>query len=131
MILVVDDNQALVDVLRVILTKEGYRVETAGNGVEAFAHLRSPDCKCMLLDVNMPKINGAELLLLMQAEGIHVPTIVMAGFEDFDAREMKQFGNVVALMRKPFEVGDMLDAIRKHRKRPHAATPDEPDQSHS
>jgi DNA-binding NtrC family response regulator len=68
----------------------------------------------------MPKINGVELLLLMQSENIEVPTIVMAGFSDFDEKEMKEFANVVRFMQKPFEIDDMLEAIRRVAKRPGA-----------
>ena len=117
MILVVDDEVNIVEVLRNVLVKEGYRVETASNGVEAFEHLQAPDCKCMLLDMNMPKINGAELLMLMQAEDIKVPTIVMAAFADFDEEELKQFSNVVRFLSKPFDVTELLAVIEEHRLR--------------
>jgi len=113
MILVVDDDAQITTLLREALEREGYRVETAANGVQAFDLVKSPDCKCMLLDVNMPKINGPELLLLMQAEGIEVPTIVMAGFAGFEEDEMKQFGNVVTLIQKPFEMSEMLGLIKQ------------------
>ena len=116
MILVVDDDTRITSLLEQALEGEGYRVETAANGVEAFDLVKSPDCKFMLLDVNMPKINGAELLLLMQAEGIEVPTIVMAGFAGYEEEEMKQFGNVVTLLQKPFDTADMLKLIKKHAR---------------
>ena len=114
MVLVVDDDARIVDLLRTALDKEGYRVETACDGVEAYQHLKAPDCKCMLLDINMPRLNGAELLLLMQSEGIKIPTIVMAGFRDFEEDEMKQFESVVKFMPKPFRIDDMLKAIRMY-----------------
>jgi DNA-binding NtrC family response regulator len=114
MILVVDDEPDLRKVLSRSLVHHGYRVETARDGAEAFDLLKSPDCKCMLLDINMPRINGVELLLLMQAEDIHIPTIVMAGFEDYDEEEMKQFANVATLLHKPFQLDDALDAIKKY-----------------
>lgn len=114
MVLVVDDNPDIVKALRTILERTGYRVETAADGVAAYEKLKMPDCKCMLLDVNMPKINGIELLLLMQAEDIEVPVILMAGFKDFDDEEMKQFPNVRAFLAKPFSLGDMLNAITTH-----------------
>lgn len=114
MILVVDDEQGIVQTLRTALELEGFRVETAGDGVEAFRHLRDPDCRCMLLDLRMPRVGGAELLLLMQSEGIRVPTIVTSGFKDFEEDEMKQFANVVAFFQKPFELDELLQAVRKH-----------------
>jgi len=114
MILVVDDDRRITSLLAQTLEGEGYSVETAADGVEAFELVKSPDCKCMLLDIHMPKINGAELLLLMQAEGIEVPTIVMAGFAGYEEEEMKQFGNVVTLLQKPFDTADMLELIKRH-----------------
>ena len=118
MILVVDDDPTIVEMLSMALIDEGYRVETASDGAEAYSHLKSPDCKCMLLDVNMPRINGIELLLLMQAEGIQIPTILMAGFSDFEEQEMTQFDSVVKFMSKPFKLNEMLDVIRKHARPP-------------
>ena len=109
---VVDDDPRVVSTVRRILEGHGYGVATAADGVEAHPHLKSPDCACMLLDVRMPKINGVELLLLMQAEGIRVPTVVMAGFDDFSAREMKQFAGVVKFLHKPFGAPELLEAVK-------------------
>lgn len=117
MILVVDDEQKIVKLLRKVLELEGYMVETASNGGEAYGLVKSPDCKCMILDINMPGVNGIELLLLMQAEGITVPTILMAGFQGFDEDEMKEFSNVVRFLPKPFEMNDLLEAVRAHALR--------------
>ena len=114
MILVVDDDPGIVSLLGHALGRHGYRVETACDGADAYKHLRSPDCKCILLDINMPRISGVELLLLMQAEGIHIPTIMMAGLSDFDEAEMKQFENVVALIQKPFDLNVVLKVIKTH-----------------
>ena len=113
MILVVDDDPSILKLLRTALEGGGLKVVTAADGVEAYKLVRSPACKCMVLDVMMPRINGVELLLLMQADNIHVPTIVMAGFEDFSADEMKQFGNVVRFLRKPFDLQILLAEVRK------------------
>ena len=114
MILVVDDNETIVEALQEMLQKAEYEVETAKDGLEAYEHVKKPDCRCMLLDINMPKLNGVELLLLMQTENIMVPTIVIAGFDDYDEDEMKQFTNVVAYLHKPFEMTAMLKAVEEH-----------------
>jgi DNA-binding response OmpR family regulator len=114
MILVVDDDKDLVRTLTRVISKEGYEVKTAPSGVEAYELIKLPECKCMLLDINMPKLNGAELLMLMQADGITVPTVVMAGFDDFDKQEFMGFESVVGFMHKPFEAADVVNAIKKH-----------------
>jgi DNA-binding NtrC family response regulator len=116
MVLVVDDDPKVVRTLERMLGADGHAVKTAANGAEAYGLVKSPDCECMVLDVKMPGINGVELLLLMQADDIHVPTIVMAGFEDFEEREMRQFANVVGFVRKPFDAETMRAAVEKHRR---------------
>ena len=116
MILIVDDDDQLRSLLETALKDVGFRVETAVDGVDAYKHLTSEDCRCMLLDVNMPRINGIELLLLMQSEGLQVPTIVMAGHGDFAEDEMWSFANVKAFMPKPFSIADLVKAIQTHAR---------------
>jgi DNA-binding response OmpR family regulator len=118
MILVVDDDVAIVEMLRVALAHEGYDVVTASDGLEAYDFIKSPDCQCVLLDMRMPRINGAELLLLMQANGIKVPAIVMAGFDDYKEKELKGFSNVVRYLHKPFAPSEVLKAVREHAQPP-------------
>jgi DNA-binding response OmpR family regulator len=117
MILVVDDSGALVDSISGNLERLGYGVERAGNGVEAFEHLRDPRCKLMLLSLSLPKINGAELLILMGAEDIDVPVIVMAGLEDLSAEEVAEFPDVVDFIRKPFAMEELVEKVQKHARR--------------
>jgi DNA-binding NtrC family response regulator len=117
MILVVDDNHTVVQMVSEILKREGYEVRTAHNGEEAYKLLREPKCKGVLLDMLMPGINGAGLLMLMAAEGIKLPVVVMAGSPDFDEEELKQFPNVRKLVRKPFYAEDLLQSVRDYMKR--------------
>jgi len=114
MILVVDDDKVLTQLLKTLLEGEGYTVQVAHDGESAYKHLRDPKCRAMLLDIRMPGINGAELLMLMAAEGVHVPVIVMAGFPDFDEEEMKQFPNVKKLFHKPLYPDEVLAAVKEH-----------------
>jgi DNA-binding response OmpR family regulator len=112
-ILVVDDDKVLTQLLQRLLEDEGYEVRVAYDGESAYNHLRDPKCKGMLLDIRMPGINGAELLMLMAAEQIQVPVIVMAGFPDFDEDEMKQFPNVKRLFHKPLYPDEVLAAVKQ------------------
>ena len=117
MILVVDDSDALIESISGNLERLGYTVERASDGVEAFDHLRDPRCKLMLLSLNLPKINGAELLILMGAEGIEVPVIVMAKLKDLSAEEMAEFPDVVDFIKKPFPMDELVEKVRAHARR--------------
>jgi DNA-binding NtrC family response regulator len=113
MVLVVDDDKVLTRLLRKLLEDAGYRVNVANRGEDAYQHLKDPDCKVMLLDMRMPGINGAELLMLMTADGIEVPVIVMAAFPDFSEEELQEFPVVKRLFHKPFYPEELLAAVQE------------------
>ena len=117
MILVVDDDKVLSQLLKNLLEDAGFEVRTAYDGETAYKHLQDPKCKAILLDIRMPGINGVELLLLMGAEGIKVPVILMAGFPDFDEEEMKQFPNVKRFFHKPLYPEEVLAAVKEVTKK--------------
>lgn len=114
MILIVDDDHAITKILSEVLTKAGYAVRQAANGEEAYAVLKEASCKGVLLDMLMPGINGAGLLMLMAAEGIRLPVVVMAGSPDFTADELADFPNVVAVVKKPFYPEQIVELVRRY-----------------
>lgn len=118
MILVVDDDHAIVQTLTNILSEEGYQVCTAHSGEEAYQYLRDPQCKGMLLDMMMPGINGGALLMLMSSEQIDLPVVIMTSNPDFSEEELKEFPNVRRMVRKPFYAEDLLPIIRDLMPRP-------------
>src|SRR5579864_1555839 len=81
-VLIVDDESAIRDSLRMILEYEGYRVEEAASGPAALARLadRLPDA--VLLDVKMPEMDGIEVLRAMRERGYEVPVLVVSGHAD-------------------------------------------------
>ena len=118
MLLVVDNDHAITQLLYGILVKEGYRVRTAANGEDAYAILQESECKGMLLDMIMPGINGAGLLMLMASEGIKLPVVIVAGGPDLSEDELREFPNVVGFLRKPFYPEEALAMVRRHMAPP-------------
>ena len=114
MILIVDDDHAITQVLKEVLVKDGYSVRIAANGEEAYAVIKEKTCKGMLLDLLMPGINGAGLLMLMAADGIRLPVVIMAGAPDFTPEDLAEFPNVVAVLKKPFYPEETLALIRRY-----------------
>ena len=118
MILIVDDDDGILEMLSEHLSEMGYAVHTAHETLDAYKKLKDPKCRLMILDLNMPRINGAELLLLMASEDIDVPTIVTAsGIPDLTEEEMEQFPHVVGYMKKPYKQEDILLLIDKHARK--------------
>ncbi len=121
MILVVDDDRTLTQLISELLSGKGYEVRVLHDGAEAYAHLRDPKCKGMILDLHMPGINGPELLMLMAGENLPLPVIVMTADPDFSEEEMKAFPNVRQLLHKPLYAEDILSAVNAHCEKPAAA----------
>mgnify|MGYP002630596636 CR=1 FL=1 len=67
-ILLVDDDQELLAALELKLTKEGYKVETAPNGEVALEVIRKQLPDLVILDVNMPKLNGMEVCKALRSD---------------------------------------------------------------
>ena len=61
-ILVIDDEQGVIDSLKVYLGKEGYIVDEASNGHDGLERLKYMDYSCVLLDVHLPMLNGKTIL---------------------------------------------------------------------
>ncbi len=79
-ILVVDDDSFVREMLSIILDTGGYAVATADNGVAAFQQCtggRRPDL--IISDMNMPEMNGLELILKLRENNIDTPLIILTG----------------------------------------------------
>lgn len=76
-ILIVDDNQKIVDVVQAYLEKDGYRVLTALNGLDALelARHRHPDL--VVLDLLLPGMDGLDVCRVLRGEGNEVPIIML------------------------------------------------------
>ncbi|HVU05212.1 MAG TPA: sigma-54 dependent transcriptional regulator [Polyangiaceae bacterium] len=90
-ILVVDDDPGALSALRQLLESEGYEVQSAGDGLaaSAMAEERPPDA--VVTDLDMPKMNGMELLKKLRAQDPDLPVIVVTSLSDTS--------NAVAAMR--------------------------------
>jgi len=84
-ILVVDDVFAMAEQYAYDLRRlAGYRTRIAASGKEALAALAEEDVDCMILDLDMPGMDGFEVLRTMRERSIDVPVIVYTGTGDFD-----------------------------------------------
>src|SRR4051794_16166586 len=87
-VLVVDDDRPIRDTLREILQDEGYIVSTAGNGAEALEILKHRRPRVILLDLNMPTMNGGEFRLVQRFDPAlrRIPTVVFTAADRMSER---------------------------------------------
>src|SRR5262245_61549891 len=109
-LLLVDDDPAIRQMLRRVLTEEGYEVVPATDGQEALNVAVSTAVDLVLLDLNLPVKNGWETLERMTTENPLLPVIVIT------ARPNQLFhalaSGVGALMEKPLDFPKLLETIR-------------------
>ncbi|MCP4539118.1 MAG: response regulator transcription factor [Chloroflexi bacterium] len=81
-ILVVDDEPAIVTVVRERLEREGFGVQAVASGEEALAHLETDAADLVVLDVMLPGIDGFEVIRRLRSAGDRVPVILLTARDD-------------------------------------------------
>lgn len=112
LILVVDDDEAIRALIADLLTGEGYRVESAGNGADALLVMARVVPTLILLDLNMAVLDGFGFVAALVALGLLVPTVLVSTATDLPlhAAELE----AVAFIRKPFDIAHLLATVARH-----------------
>jgi CheY-like chemotaxis protein len=111
-VLVIDDDADTHELFGVILRNAGYSVEAASNGREALKLLEEIQPALILLDIEMPVMNGSLFRETQRRDPrlVRIPTIVMTG-----SREEPQLDpGVQDVLRKPFRSKQLVDAIGRY-----------------
>jgi DNA-binding response OmpR family regulator len=87
LLLVVDDEKALVHALQTKLAHEGFDTRSAASGEEALKLLREEQFDLLLLDLVMIKVDGFHVLETMRKEDLKTPTIVLTNLGDAEAKK--------------------------------------------
>ena len=78
-ILVAEDDRTTRDAWSELIVAWGYKVKTAENGENALNEIAAYDPHILLLDLNLPRKNGLEVLQELNDRGLRIPTIVISG----------------------------------------------------
>jgi len=120
-LLLVDDNAPLRELVCEVLRDDGFEVVTAGDGAEALDLLRRGDAfDVVVLDDEMPRLTGRQLLSLLRAEGCQMPVVLVSGSLELSREDCARL-DVGPVVRKPLLLPQLADAIRmalgSHRQR--------------
>ncbi len=112
-VLVVDDDEEIRRLIATALTDATYDVRSASGGAEALAQVRRERPHLVLLDVNMPNVNGWDVLAeLRAAVGPETPVVVMTA--GFMAQDRALASGAQGYMAKPFDLDDLLSIVEAH-----------------
>ena len=112
-IMIVDDNYLTCWSLATIMTKEGYEVTTAENGIVALEKIREKSVDMVITDLIMPEMDGFELMEEVKKISPAVPVVIMTCYYlPENAREAKQKG-AFEFVEKPLKPEKLQEIIRK------------------
>ena len=110
-ILVVDDEERLVSVVRAYLEQSGYRVVTANNGRQALFVAREEKPDLIILDLMMPEMDGQEFMRLHQRER-ETPIIILTAKVEEDDRVIGLELGADDYVAKPFSPRELVARVR-------------------
>lgn len=111
-ILIADDEQQMLKILRAFLTKEGYEVDTAENGEEAFTKFQEQAYDLIILDWMMPKLDGLSVCKQIKAQSDVKVMMLTAKNENEDEFAALQSG-ADDYIKKPFHPGVLIARIQR------------------
>jgi len=112
LVCIVDDDDSIRRALQRLVESLGLRVRTFASPDDLLSEypVLSPDC--LLLDVQLPGMNGFELYDLYLEGGLEPPVIFITGEPRPDTRARAERANAVACLEKPFDEASLLHALR-------------------
>ncbi len=107
-VLIVDDDQALTRMVRIAMLSAGFSVEVAGDGESALDRVaqRSPDV--ILLDLQMPGMDGRTFYRELRKRGNAVPVVILSAFGASGARREL---DAQAHVEKPFDPDELVQVV--------------------
>lgn len=112
-LLIVDDEVEIGKIIQDLLSKLGFNTGFATDGEGALKKLRSDDYTFLITDINMPKLNGIELIKIAKKENPRINVIAMTGYDkDYTYMDVINAG-ASDFISKPFKVDEMEAKIRR------------------
>ena len=117
-IFIVDDDESILRSVRRLMRSVGYRKTEVFNSAEDFLSRAHPEPPCLLiLDLLLPGMGGIELCRHLRQTGHAVPTVFISALEKELNRARAEFPEALAFLLKPFEQGDLVNAVHAARAR--------------
>ena len=113
-VLIIDDDSAVRDALARALTRAGHVVDRAANGRQGLEAFETESIDLVITDINMPEMDGIEVMNAFRRRGASVPIIAISGGglmpKELLLTTAAKLG-AVEVIPKPFELIDLLEAI--------------------
>lgn len=114
-VLVVDDSPTVCKLVAITLSRRGYQVISASDGILAMDVISSNKPDLILLDITMPRLDGYKLCKLIKGhdETRHIPVIMLSGKDGFFDKARGKFAGCTSYITKPFDPESLIQEVEK------------------
>ncbi|MBI4226373.1 response regulator [Candidatus Roizmanbacteria bacterium] len=117
-ILLIDDDESIVEVIRMILEEERYKVLSYPNGLSIEEKVREVKPDLVLIDYLLPGKNGAEIVKWLRTnQQTKTIPIIMISTSKIYKKEAEEAG-VDEFLEKPFDMYELVNVVKRYSKRP-------------
>lgn len=113
MIFIVDDDQAVRESLSLLLASEGLDSQSLGSPREFLGCCRLSNDDRLIVDVDMPGMDGIELLQRLRARGLALPAVVITGQASTFVRQQALAAGAMAFLEKPVDADEIVSLVRE------------------
>lgn len=110
-ILIIDDDQAVVNSVGILLRGEGHEVISEVNPERAAAHIKGARLDLIITDIKMAPMDGMELIKMARKIQPSAPIIVISAFTSEETIKLSHILGCKTYIKKPFRVEQVLDAV--------------------
>jgi FixJ family two-component response regulator len=114
---IVDDDEAVRRTTKLLVESFGYRAAVFESAESLLKSHQLYDTSCLVVDVQMPGMNGLQLQSHLAAWGYSIPAIFITAFGDNESRRQAMEAGAVAFLAKPFSDEQLLESIRSALQR--------------
>jgi FixJ family two-component response regulator len=111
----VDDDASVRKALARLLSASSFEITTFGSAQEFLKSVKDSAPECLVIDLHMPEVTGLELQRHLVRVGIHIPTIVITGYNEPGMRERCESAGAATFLVKPVDakilIGEINSAI--------------------
>lgn len=113
-VLLTDDNEDILELVKLVLAKSGYRVDSAPDGNAAVARCLADPPDLVLMDLNMPGLNGFEATKQLRAKGFRKPIVILTASEAEADRKRAQDCGADAYILKTLNMDDVERVLDRY-----------------
>jgi FixJ family two-component response regulator len=112
MVYIVDDDRSVIRAFGIFLKSAGMEYQAFSNVTEFLTGFEPDKQNILVLDINLPGMNGTDLIRMLDHYNIHIPVIVVTAFDEPHTREICTKYGVKAYLRKPVDGEALIDLIK-------------------